>query len=103
MFRNLFGKRLEVRHLVRVDVAHRRRGHPPKPPRRDAIPWSVGEARLIRHFPDKTPSARNSTPTLANRVIDLDQFASHFRPRAVYGDENSYPGMIYPCLAHFAC
>jgi hypothetical protein len=34
----------------------------------------------------------------ANRVIDPDQFASRFRPMAVYGDETSYPGMIYPWL-----
>jgi hypothetical protein len=35
---------------------------------------------------------------LANRVIDQDQLGSHVRPMAVYGDETSYPGMIYPWL-----
>ncbi len=38
---------------------------------------------------------------LTNRVIDPDQFASHFRLLAVYDDETSYPGMIYPWLGTF--
>ncbi len=43
-------------------------------------------------------SQLETAPTFANRVIDPDQLASHFRPMAVDGDESSYPGMIYPWL-----
>jgi hypothetical protein len=35
---------------------------------------------------------------LAYRVIDPNQFGNHFCLHAVYGDDTSYPGMIYPWI-----
>ena len=49
-------------------------------------------------FPKQHSRSLKQHPQLANRVIDPDQVASHFHPMAVYGDETSYPGIIYPWL-----